>query len=241
MDSTKKIVQIVGGDFNAELGPGYGVERVSVGPHTLKEGNKRRDWMKQWLIQNFTALNTMCRKTFEKQVTNRSSKETEKQLDYILVDRKHMYRSRDAEANDMIHMGDDQRSVVAKFVVRTPKKEVSQKSMKQRHLMKQKEKSSMKPKLPPPHRKELLMLESQHYLAGTKTQMQQHTNRMSTQTPQPLSLNTWKRQTCCGSRSNFEATEFEHTDGKLVENDTATCHSNDDTNAAAATCNDFDE
>ena len=55
----KKNIQIVGGDFNAELGPGY----VSVGPHTLKEGNKRGDWMKQWqMIQNFTALNTMYRK-----------------------------------------------------------------------------------------------------------------------------------------------------------------------------------
>ena len=41
---SKKAIQIVGGDFNDELGPGIGVERVSVGPHTLKEGNKRRDW-----------------------------------------------------------------------------------------------------------------------------------------------------------------------------------------------------
>ena len=56
-------IQNVGGDFHAELGPGYGVERVSVGLHTLKEGNRRGDWMKQWLtIQNFTALNTMYRK-----------------------------------------------------------------------------------------------------------------------------------------------------------------------------------
>ena len=45
------------------MGPGYGVERVSVGPHTLKKGNKRGDWMKQWLmIQKFTALDTMNRK-----------------------------------------------------------------------------------------------------------------------------------------------------------------------------------
>ena len=59
----KKSTQIVGGDFNAELGPGFGVERVSVGPRTLKEGNKRGDWMKQWLVlQNFVALNTMYRK-----------------------------------------------------------------------------------------------------------------------------------------------------------------------------------
>ena len=46
-----------------ELGPGYGVERVDVGPHTLKEENKGGDWMKQWLmIQNFKALNAMYRK-----------------------------------------------------------------------------------------------------------------------------------------------------------------------------------
>ena len=42
----KKTIQIVGGDFNAELGPGIGVERISVGQHTLNEGNKRGDWMK---------------------------------------------------------------------------------------------------------------------------------------------------------------------------------------------------
>ena len=37
----KKTIQIVGGDFNAELGPGTGIERISVGPRTLKESNKR--------------------------------------------------------------------------------------------------------------------------------------------------------------------------------------------------------
>ena len=39
-NSRKKNIQIVGGDFNADLGTGYGVERVSVGQHTLKEENK---------------------------------------------------------------------------------------------------------------------------------------------------------------------------------------------------------
>ena len=112
----------------ADLGPGYGVELVSVGPHTLKEGNKRGDWMKQWLmVQNFTALNTMCRKTPENQATYRTPKGTEKLLDFILVDRKHVYCSRDAEANDPIHMEIDHRSVMAQFVVAAPKKEVSQK------------------------------------------------------------------------------------------------------------------
>ena len=41
LNSSKKSIQIVGGDFHAELGPGYGEERVSVGPHTLKEVKKR--------------------------------------------------------------------------------------------------------------------------------------------------------------------------------------------------------
>ena len=66
-NSSRKSIQIVGGDFNAELGTGNGVERVTVGPHSLKEWNKRGDWTKQWLmIQNFTALNTMYRKTLGK-------------------------------------------------------------------------------------------------------------------------------------------------------------------------------
>ena len=49
------------------------------------------------------------------------------QLDYILVDRKHMYCSREAEANGIIHMGSNHRSVMAKFVITAPKKEGSQK------------------------------------------------------------------------------------------------------------------
>ena len=79
--SKKKNIQIVGGDFNAELGPGSGVERVSVGPHTLEEGNKGGDWMEQQLMRpNFTALNTMHRKTLQKQAISRTPRCTEKQL-----------------------------------------------------------------------------------------------------------------------------------------------------------------
>ena len=134
-----KNMKIVGGDFNAELGPGDGIERVSVGPHTRKEGNKRGDWMKQWLmIQNSTAVNTMYRKTPEKQAIYRTPKGTEKQLDYILLDKKHMYCTRDAEANDMIHMGSDHRSVMAQFEITAPKKEVSQKT----HIAKKKMKTA---------------------------------------------------------------------------------------------------
>ena len=70
----------------------------------------------------------MYRKTLEKLATYRTPKGTEKQLDYLLVDRKHMCCSMDAEANDRIHMRSDHRSVMAQFVITAPKKEVSQKN-----------------------------------------------------------------------------------------------------------------
>ena len=122
-NSNKKSIQIVGGDFNAEKGPGYGVERVTVGPHTHKEGHKRGDWMKHWLmLQNFTALNTMDRKTLGKQTTYRSPQETEKQIDYILIKRRHLRYSEDAEANDTIHKGSDHRCVMSIFEINAQKK-----------------------------------------------------------------------------------------------------------------------
>ena len=74
--------------------------------------------MKLWLmLQKFTALNTMYRKTPEKQTTYRSPKCNEKQLDYILIKRRHLKYSKDAEANDMIHMGCDHRCVMATFTI----------------------------------------------------------------------------------------------------------------------------
>ena len=39
----RRYIPIVGGDFNAELGPGHGTECTSVGRYTLNEGNKRGD------------------------------------------------------------------------------------------------------------------------------------------------------------------------------------------------------
>ena len=84
--------------------------------------------MKQWLMpQKLVALNTMCRKTPGKQVTYRTRKGAEKQLDYVLMNRKDMSSSRDAEANDMIHMGSDHRSVMAQFVIKAQTKGGSQK------------------------------------------------------------------------------------------------------------------
>ena len=63
MTNNKKCIPIIGGDFNAELGPGKGTECKSVGKYTLNESNKRGDWLKSWLMLNdYSALNTMFRK-----------------------------------------------------------------------------------------------------------------------------------------------------------------------------------
>ena len=62
----------------------------------------------------------MYSKTLEKQVTYKTPKGVEKQLDYMLVDK-------NTEANDMIHMGSDHRSVMAQFVITASTNEVSPK------------------------------------------------------------------------------------------------------------------
>ena len=87
------------------------------------EGNKRGDWMKQWLmLQGYTALNTMYSKTPGKQTTYRSPKGNEKQIDCILTKRRYLKYNKDAEAKDMIHMGSDHRCVMATFMIITPEK-----------------------------------------------------------------------------------------------------------------------
>ena len=110
----EKGMKIIGGDFNAELGPGEGLELSAVGHNTLNKGNCRGEWMTQWLLQNkLVALNTMYKKVPRKQVTYYTSKNVGKQLDYILSDKKHYKWIRDAEACDTIHMGSDHRCVKA--------------------------------------------------------------------------------------------------------------------------------
>ena len=59
----------------------------------------------------------MYKKLPQNQVTYHTPKKVEKQLDYILTDKKHYSWSRDAEANDTIHMGSDHRCVMAKFEI----------------------------------------------------------------------------------------------------------------------------
>ena len=88
----------------------------SVFRYTLNEGNKRGDWMKHWLmLQGYTALNTIYRKTHQKQTTFVSPKGNEKQIDCILTKRRYLRYNKDAEANDMIHMGSDHRCVTGEI------------------------------------------------------------------------------------------------------------------------------
>ena len=123
MTNNKKCIPIIGGDFNAELGPGKGTECKSVGKYTLNESNKRGVWLKSWLMLNdYSALNTMFRKTPQKQTSFVSPKGKEKQIDYILTKRRYLRNVKDAEANDMIHMGSDHRCVMATFLINTPEK-----------------------------------------------------------------------------------------------------------------------
>ena len=118
MTEKEKSMKLIGGDFNAEIGPGEGLELTAVGHYTLNKGNCRGEWMTQWLLQNkLVALNTMYKKIPQKQVTYRTSKEVGKQLDYILTEGKHYQWSRDAEASDKIHMGSDHRCVTARFEI----------------------------------------------------------------------------------------------------------------------------
>ena len=75
-----------------------------------------------------TELSQHSTRCTKKRLKSKLPKGTEKQLDYILVDRKHITAGENVEANDMIHMGSDHRSVMAHFVITAPKKEVSQKT-----------------------------------------------------------------------------------------------------------------
>ena len=135
-------MKIIGGDFNAELGPGEGLELSAVGHYTLSKGNCRGEWMTQWLLQNkLVALNTMYKKIPQKQVTYCTSKDVGKQLDYIVTDRKHYKWSRDAEASDTIHMGSDHRCVMARFEIPKEKEKGKPRMTKAPVIEQQSEKS----------------------------------------------------------------------------------------------------
>ena len=115
--ATTKHIRIIAGDFNAQLGLGTDSERDFVGEHTTGQSNKRGIRMKQWwMIQNHVALNTtFTKKKKNRKHTFRSPSGKEKQLDCVVIVRRNRRYCTDAEANDMIHLGTDHRSVTAHF------------------------------------------------------------------------------------------------------------------------------
>ena len=64
----------------------------------------------------------MFRKTPQKHTSFVSPKGKEKQIDYILTKRRYLRNVKDAEANDMIHIGSDHRCAMATFLINTPEK-----------------------------------------------------------------------------------------------------------------------
>ena len=134
--TSKRCTKLSSGDFNAELGPGKGSECKSGGKHTLNESNKRGDWLKSWLMLNdYSALNTMFRKTPQKHTSFVSPKGKEKQIDYILTKRRYLRNVKDAEANDMIHMGSGHRCVMATLLINIPEKKINARRETAQHAM----------------------------------------------------------------------------------------------------------
>ena len=82
----------------------------------------------------------MYTKNAGKQTTHRSPKGNEKRIDYTIIKRKHLKFNKDAEANDMIHMGSDHRSVMATFTITTPKKDGPSKTKKTKLKQKKRQK-----------------------------------------------------------------------------------------------------
>ena len=75
------------------------------------------------MLNDYSALNTMFRKTPQKQTSFVSPKGKEKQIDCILTRRRYLGDVEDAEANDMIRMGSDHRCTTATFLINTPGKD----------------------------------------------------------------------------------------------------------------------
>ena len=75
----------------------------------------------------------MFRKTPHKQTSFVSSKGKEKQIDYILTKRRSLRNEKDADANDMFHMGSDHRCIFATFLINTPGKNTHARRENKKH------------------------------------------------------------------------------------------------------------
>ena len=84
-------------------------------------------------MQKFVALNTLYRKIHEKTSYIQNPERCRQAVEsHLGKQEKHLKCSRDAEANDMINLGSDHRSVVTQLVIPEPTKE---RHPKRKHLM----------------------------------------------------------------------------------------------------------
>ena len=75
----------------------------------------------------------MFRKTPQKQTSFVSPKGKEKQIDNILTKRRYLRNVKDAESNDMIHMGSDHRCIMATFLINTLGKDTHARKKSKKH------------------------------------------------------------------------------------------------------------
>ena len=108
-------------------------QNVKVLADTLSTRVTKEGTGLSWLMVNdYSALNTMFRKTPQKQTSFVSPKGKEKRIDYILTKRRYLRNVKDAEANDMIHMGSDHRCVMATFLINMLGKDTHAKKKKKK-------------------------------------------------------------------------------------------------------------
>ena len=77
-----------------------------------------------------TPLSTGCSGRLRRFV---SPEGKEKQIDYILTRRRYLRNVKDAEANDMIHIGSDHRCVMSTFLINMLGKDTHAKKKKEKH------------------------------------------------------------------------------------------------------------
>ena len=86
------------------------------------------------MLNDYSALNTMFRKTPHKQTSFVSPKGKKKnKLTTSLTKRRYLRNVKDAEANDMIHMGSDHRCIMATFLINTPGKNTHARRENKKH------------------------------------------------------------------------------------------------------------
>ena len=91
--------------------------KVCAGTVSTRVTKEVIGWKVGWCYMFTLFLNTMFRRTPQKRTTFVAPQGKEKQIDYILTKRRYLRHAKDAEANDMLHLGIDHRCVMAIFMI----------------------------------------------------------------------------------------------------------------------------